>query len=458
MRSHAHRLGVLARLALRVAELIHADGQGVPRVLSDRLGAQPRRVLDIAAECLDALSANPPGRLRLHEWPPVQRPESGYAGLVRSLAERMDGADSVDLGDEDLDAVGAPCPDVDWPLDCLLRPIRGATGELAVLDQFIPAGVYDARFAPALTDLDGEPPQVRAYREFLTRLGEAAGMRFVEILAPPLSTQAANAVRRPRYTELWTGDPDRSGYLRDGHSRYLPLSQITLRTDAGHVVAEACGEPIWPILHTTRIAVPPWDMIVALLLLASPQPSRARWRAPSHSLRAWPERDFVPRITVGGGLVLSPAQWRLDRSEFWRPGDHLADRLAALDRLRRRRRIPRLVSVAVHADGEPLAVDLSSLHGLRALERLVHRGASALLMAELFAEPDRLAVHDEADAGGGPSVAELLLRLPVDASPRALARCCAQRAHRPHGHVAVSTTADPAEDRGHLTPSRRRRP
>lgn len=441
--SHAARLSALARQALRIAALIHADGPLVPSVPSSagQLSAEPRRLLDITAECVRSLPDSPPAIRRPNEWPPVRQAESGYAGLVRWLADRFDGAGSIDLDDGDLDPIEAPHPEIDWPLDCLLRPVRGAGGELAVLDQFIPAGVYDARFVPALTELDGEPPQASAYRKFLTRFEEMAATRFVEILAPPLNKQGANAVRRPAYTGLWTGDPDRSAYLRDGRARYLPLSAITLRACGGRVIAEAAGEPIWPILHTARVPVPPWDTIIALLLLASPQPSRIRWRAPSHSLRAWPERNFVPRITVGGGLILSPAQWRLDRREFWHPGDRLPDKLAALDRIRRGHRLPRLVSASASAHDEPLAVDLSSLHGLRALERLLQRDASALELAELFAEPEQLTVHDEAAADGGPSVAELLLRLPVDAAPAALARRCARWAHVPRGQPAASSTA-----------------
>jgi hypothetical protein len=457
-RSYAERLGNLAALALRVVALTDEDGPaaaGPPSMAV--LGPQPRPLLEVAADCVRAEIEIKRGRPHYHEWPPVRQPTSRYAGLIHAMTERMAGADKVDLDEQTLDAFGAPRVAIDWPIDCLLRPLSGGTGELAVFDQFIPAGLYDARFAPALTDLHGEPPQVGAYREFLTRLGAAAGRQFVEILLPPMSQVAANAVRRPQYTRLWTGDPDRSGHLQAGQSRYLPLSRITLRTRAGQVVAEADGEPIWPIMHTARTAIAPWQMIADLLLLASPQPSRIRWRALSYSLAAWPERDYVPRITIGGRLILTPAQWRIDRSELWHRGDQLTGKVTALASLRHRRRLPRLVSVAVHVHGEPLAVDLCSLHGLRALERLVERGAPALLVRELLAEPDRLPVQDEAAAAGQPSVAELLLRLPAgtpaapvtaagghartDASTPAgiLPGRPARQAPRPRGPVAVST-------------------
>jgi len=247
------------------------------------------------------------------------------------------------------------------------------------------------------------------YRGFLARRAAAAGARPVEVLAPPLSVRAANAVRRPAYTAAWTGDPDRAGYLDGDGLSYLPLSRITLRRDGASVVAEAGGERIWPVRHTARVAAPPWSTVVDLLMLASPQPERTRWRALRYSLTGWPERAFMPRITVGGALVVTPAQWRIPAGSLWRADDRLVDRYAALERLRRRHRLPRVVQVATDPHAEPLTVDLVSPHGLRALDRIVQRGADTVLVRELPADPDRLPVHDEATGAG--CVAELLLRL-----------------------------------------------
>ncbi len=105
-----------------------------------------------------------------------------------------------------------------WPLDCLLRPMRNAGGPAALLAQCVPAGVLDARFVPALRQFGADLPQVRSYCQFLSDLSGSAGIQCVEVLAPSLSRHAANAVRRPAYTELWTGDPDRSGHFPAGWS------------------------------------------------------------------------------------------------------------------------------------------------------------------------------------------------------------------------------------------------
>jgi hypothetical protein len=100
--------------------------------------------------------------------------------------------------------------------------------------------------------------------------------------------------------------------------------------------------------------------------------------------------------------VVAPAQWRVDRSELGDPGERLSHRLAALERLRRRRGLPRLVSVATGVPDEPVTVDLCALPGLRALERLAARATAPLFVCELFADPDGY-------------VAELVLRLnPVE--------------------------------------------
>ena len=430
--AHARRLQVLARLALRLTALIDEDDVTLTQAPSYRpnaglntgLTAQPRPLLDIAADYQNARVDVQNPTPRRPEWPLPQRDDSGYADLVRSLQHRLDDADRIDLTKQTLDRFGAPEGWADWPVDCLLRPISAATGEFAVLDQFIPAGLYDARFAPALTELHGELPQVRAYRRFLDAASATSGVPFVEILAPPLGPLAANAVRRPPYTGWWTGDPDPGGYLSADRSRYLPLSEITLRTEAGQVIAEAAGQRIWPILHTARRTGPPWDTIVDLLLLASPQPPRMHWRVPTYSFRNWPDRTSMPRITLGGGLIVSPAQWRLNRDQVYRPGDRPIDTLLTVQRLQERHRIPRLVSVATDANDEPLAVDLHSLPGLRALDRQIQRGGPTVHLRELFAQPEELRIQDDAASDPSqpatPSVAEILLRLPP--TPRGLSR------------------------------------
>lgn len=425
--SHARRLADLVALALRVIALADhgaaVAGPAAPAGLAD----EPRPVLEIAADCIRTGAVVGRARQHRHDWPPVTNPDSPYGRLVRWLGEQLDNPAAADVSAADvsaadvravdisaavLDRVGGEAPAVDWPLDCLLRPIRAGEGLLAVLDQAAPAGLLDARFVPGLRHIGSPVPQADAYRRFLASRGDTAGIPFVEILVPPLTQRAANAVRRPAYTSMWTGDPDLAGYFLAGDATpatYLPLSQITLRRRGGAVIAEAGGRQIWPVLHTARNSAPPWDTIASLLLLASPQPERRWWRTISYSLPGWPQRDFMPPISVGGGLVISPAQWRLPVDGLWRPRDSMVGKATALLRLRRRLGMPRWVAVAADVHDEARVVDLDSLHALRSLDRLSSQGTSALLVAEFQPALGQLPVHDE--AAGAPVVAELLLRL-----------------------------------------------
>jgi hypothetical protein len=438
---YADRLAALLELALRTMALTDLDTRSEPVPLPAALRHRPRPLLDIARECLAEGTRVARSRPHHHDWPLVGREGTPYAQLVTWLSDHMDGAGSVDISEATLDAVGAPAPTLEWPVDCLLRPLRGLGGAVAVLDLVAPAGLLDARFAEALAELHAGLPQVDEYRGFLSRLAGGSGAALMEVLVPPLSTRAANAVRRPGYARLWTGDPNREDYIDTDAASYVPLSRITLRVAGGAVVTEVDGEPVWPVLHTARLAAPPWDTIAGLLLLGSPQPPRTRWRSLRYSLDAWPDRVFVPRITVGGGLIITPAQWRLRTAALWRPGDRLVDKLARLERLSRQLRIPRLVQVVTDVHDEPLAVDLFSPHSVRVLDRMLHRGTPTVLVRELLTVPDQLTVHDE--AAGAACVAELLLRLPAAVPALELAR----RAPRRRPHLAESTPGAPHADR-----------
>jgi hypothetical protein len=253
-------------------------GAGLAAPYAHRLAALTGTALRIAA--LAAADAGPHP-----DWAPARSSGSGYADLVRFLEGRLGTGDPLDISDDLLDAVGAAAPDLDGPLDSLLRPVRGPAGPLAVLDRVAPTS-------------------------------------------------------------------DQSGVPRRGF-RY--------------------------------------------------------------SLAAWPGRDAVPRITAGGALVVAPAQWRVDRSELGEPGDRLANRLAALERLRRRRGLPRLVNVTTGVPEEPVTVDLCALPGLRALDSLAARGTEPLLVRELFAGP-------------GGYVVELVLRLnPVEGADHVPVRAAGAR-------------------------------
>ncbi|MFG3529172.1 lantibiotic dehydratase [Streptomyces sp. NPDC047917] len=217
----AARVQRALRTAHRVAALRRADrdaGSGAPAPTpgTEQLDERPRPVGEILTALLSSGERPSPGPAsrRYGGWHPAHGPESGYARLLGHLAAHRDAA-QVDIDDDLLDELGAPPAEAavpPWPLDCLVRPLPGP-GPVAVLETASPAGVIDARFAEALQDLYGGYGAVDAYRDFLDAVERRAGVRFVELLVPPVSERAANAVRRPVTTRWWTGDPNPAAYF-----------------------------------------------------------------------------------------------------------------------------------------------------------------------------------------------------------------------------------------------------
>jgi hypothetical protein len=416
---HTDRLRELAHHALGVLALIETDEPDPLPGPPACLGAESRPILEIAAELVRDGAEVGYERPHHHDWPAPRNQTSAYAAFVARLAERFDrlttepdGVASVAIDATLLAGLAGEPVRRDWPLDVLIRPMDGTAGLHGVLAQVAPAGLMDARFVPALTGLAGEPPQARAHRRFLRE--RALGGTTVEVLFPPLHRKAANAVRRPGYTTAWTGDPDWTGYCARQPGKYVPLAEITLRLADGAVLAEAGGRRIWPVCHTTRVIPPPWDTIHALLMSASGQPRRSSWRSLAYSLPAWPDRASVPRITLGG-LVLTPAQWRVPVTTLWARTDPTLDKLLGLVALRRRLGLPRWCAAVADVHDEPIAIDLDGLLAVRALDRLAAVSTtSTVLLTELLPRPDQLPVRDLSTASTCWS--ELLLRLP--ASPR----------------------------------------
>ncbi|MFB7629629.1 lantibiotic dehydratase [Streptomyces sp. NPDC056149] len=417
-----------------------------PRSVADLLTASPDDPADATGSTGDTATVRATRR-RYTGWHPARTADSGYARLLAHLAARLD-EERIDLDGALLDAWDAPVAEppllAAWPADCLLRPLTTA-GPVAVLESVSPAGVLDARFAEALHSLhaarNGSPdpvthggyPNPAAYRAFLTTVERAAGVRFVELLVPPLAPRAANAVRRPVLTNWCTGDPNLAMYYGScGEARtvgeaggvppvrHLPLDRITLRSEDGGFIAEADGMRILPVHHATRTPAPPYDRLTRLLMTAT-HPAARHMVQLGGLIGAFPEAGRVPRLSVGGDLVVSPAQWRLRGDEFWPTDAPEADKVTALAALRRSRRLPRFCFARTTPAGKPVPVDLAALPALRTVERL--RAATsdgALIIEEALPEPGRSPVRD-AVHHGAPVAAQLHLRVPHDARPEELA-------------------------------------
>lgn len=425
-------VGLLSRLTAAIEE-----DRPAPADPFDQIDAEPRPILDLLTEHLDTLDPDavvtaprPPS-----VWPAAHRAGSAYDRLLGWLAARPTGpGTSADITADLLDTVGAPTTAFDWPVDCLVRPVRG--GPVA-LDAVRPAGILDSRFAGELATLHGSLPQVQAYREFLHALDAETGIPSVELLVPPQSIWAANAVRRPLYTRYWTGDADLRSYCPadPADATYLPLDDLTVRRADGRLLVEAGGRPVRVVYHATRMAAQPWDVLLSVLMAGS-RMAGARYRRLRHSLSALPDRRHVPRITLAGSVILTPTQWLLEPGDLWDPRDPAAAKAAALTRLRDRLGLPRWVMVRAASHDRRRACDLDSLRALAVLEAYAEEvaagadapagaGADGVVIEEMVPTPDELVVRDSA-AGADPVVAELMLRLPAGVDPAVLARAAAQ--------------------------------
>jgi hypothetical protein len=408
----------LADLIQRALHVLHAIADLPATGLPVDIGLQPRPVSELLTELEQAETDLAADRPHPHDWLDAQCApgESGYGQLVSWLTGQFDtGCRSLDL-DQAPPVRSASPPVLSWPIDCLLRPVRSGGNIVAVLDRIEPAGTLDSRFAETLAELDGSAAERLAqYRAFLAEVERHGGGRFVEVLIPSLAARAANAVRRPGYTTLWTGDPHRARYIADRSrsAEYLPLSDITLAVRGGRLEAQADGQLIWPVYHATRATTQPWARLSELLQMASPRPRRAHWRSLGWTLPGWPERSHLPRLTVGAGaLVLAPEQWRLPLNRDWPAADTTFAKCRQLARWRAELGLPRWISVTPEVHEDPVPCDLSSVQTVALFDRYQRQGRTDLMTAELLPDPEQLAVRD---LGHGPnewSVSELLFRLP----------------------------------------------
>ncbi|MFC6087992.1 hypothetical protein [Saccharothrix lopnurensis] len=406
--------GVLRRLDA----LVKADAPASSSPLRDLVDERPTPVPELVRRFLADRPDHRPVPADGGAWPVAHDPGSGYSALLRWLADHPDEpGGAVELTHDLLDAVDAPRSLPDWPVDCLLRPLPPEPGApVAVLDTAVPAGTLDARFARGLRLVhDVEPGPVTAYREFLREFERARGGRLVEVLVPPHNARSANAVRRPACTDLWTGDPDHRPYFGEEHpGRHVPLDAITLRREGRTVIAEAGGERLWPVHHATRMPFPPWDVALALLLVAGPPGAHRATGHRADALAAFPGRRHLPRLTAGS-LVVCRAQWRVRRDELWAPDADQGARFRALGRLTRARSLPRF-ALAGPPGGRRVPVDLAGLPASRVLDRVL-AGGEELVLTEMLPTPADFPVDDTTHTAGDRLACQLLLRLPVTGDP-----------------------------------------
>jgi hypothetical protein len=427
---HVVEAGV--RQALRIHALIRSQRPARPPGFLQRLTSAPRPVLDVMAERADELLALPStaaagqGERPLSDvaWTAERIAGTGYDRLLDWI-DAHTGHTPIRITPEALDTLGAPEVDLTWPLDVTVRP--DAEGERMVLNMLQPAGILDARFVEAIETLHGPLPTVDAYREFLAHLDEITGVTSVELLMPPLLTRAANAVRRPSCTSLWTGDPDRAGYGAAPEGRpagFVPLGALDIRRDGDRVVVTTGGRPLRFLRHTTRQIHQPWNLINTLLSTESPH---SRWS--THRLRcplaALPHRDHLPRLELGSHLVLSPAQWRLTAADLGDPDAAETTRLRTMIRLRDRLGLPRWVMVRSGPNATPFPCDLESLTGIDTLHHPFARDTGPdlpVFIEEMLPAP---ADVPRLEPGGGRLAAEIMLRLSGGHGPAALAALAA---------------------------------
>jgi hypothetical protein len=406
---------------LRILKVLRTP-PGPAHHMRDVLGERPRPLLAVMQQLSEHRYKFGRARAGTCDWSSAQ-PPAAHAQLVRWLSMRVEQGKPLDIDAALLDRLGFPSAQPEWPLDALLRVGSANEQAFAVLDQLFYAGIMDARFVTRLRELHGALPQEQAYRAFIEQLQRDTDLVLVEVLVPPLSARAANAVRRPLYTPAWTGDAALDLYCSDQRSRahHVPLQEISLRWD-GRLIAEASGRRLWPLYHATRTPQPPWNVLLELLLAAAPRPGQWALGSLQRSLGLLQSRDFMPRITIEEQLILAPAQWSIAAEELWSDQDSDLVKLRRLERLRSDFGLPRWVFVAAPHGHKPLPCDLESLHALKTVERLVQDGAQRLLVTEMVPAPHELLVGEALGAQRGGLVSELLLRLPGDEAPEAMAR------------------------------------
>jgi len=356
-------------------------------------------------------------------WAPPASGSTVYAKLIELLGPRLETRDCISIGSEDLDGIGAARWEPSWPCDAMIRLASGGGAFNGLFDEAFPAGSMDARFVSAMRSLGLATGYHDWYSRFLDRLQDRGGKRFVELLFPPLSVGAANAVRRPPYLRAWTGDTGAAAYFTSAFQdlEYLPLERFQLRRTPKGMRLAVDGETVFPLYHATRLPIPPWTVLTHLFLNAAPAQMRWGPRQLHRLLDAFPGRDYAPRLLCDGGLVISCRQWRLRKSRPLEPCP--IEAMHAAERLRRELDLPRLVFLSEAPGKRPIPCDLRTFEGMCRLAGVAAEADDPIVM-EMTPSPEDLMVKD---AAGLSRQSCALLRLPLDIEPEAFADFAGER-------------------------------
>lgn len=130
---------------------------------------------------------------------------------------------------------------------------------------------------------------------------------------------------------------------------------------------------------------------------------------------------------------MSRAHWRVRRAELWTSAADLGAQARALSRLMQHRGLPRWV-LSRGRGGRSVPADLQSLLSIRQLDRmLADAGIDELIAEEMLPSSDQFLLSDTAHAPNDRLATQLLLRLPVQATPAEQARraCATWRSTAP---------------------------
>ncbi|MFW2543074.1 hypothetical protein ACN2XU_10560 [Primorskyibacter sp. 2E107] len=341
-----------------------------------------------------------------------------------------EGARQITLTDAELRRLAAPELPLFWPVDVVVRVGGDPEDPLLLIKGIWPAATLDSRMAEGLSQSAGMRHQMEArharYRAFLRRIERRTGFVFVEVVAPPYSERADNAVRRPLYTSLWTGHPDARAYFAQDpeNGTYVDPASLRFSRGPGGTTCRVGSQKIWPICHATRTSAAPWKQLQKTLSAAAPLSLPVHYQSLRRLMTSGETRDHWPRVTVLDGIVLCPEVVAISAEDLWPDGAETSVRLRWIETLRGKRGLSRFVEVGAPGEVDFVTVDLESVPALRILEKKV-RAAGRVHIAEKLPNPEAL-IMTLGDGGARGSIeSELVLRFyPDDAclSPEILPR------------------------------------